>query len=190
MDRSRNIIITLIVIIIILIIALVGAMVYIFMGQSDNTKDDIVVNNANSNTTVDTNENETENEIENEIYVENDIQEDENTIVENENTNEIENPDDAANNNEDEENTTGDMDKLVFNTAFISYLGNITGEKLYTLLSTIEQSNIKYPEHQITLSSNNLQSLNEIVATDIYTITLSYDDNGYVSNIIIDKKLN
>ena len=176
MDRSRNIIITLIVIILILIIALVGAMVYIFMGQNDNTKDDIVVNNANSNTTVDTNETE------NEIDVENDIQEDENTIDENEDTNEIENPDVLENNNENEENTTGDMDKLVFNTAFISYLGNITGEKLYTLLSTIEQSNNKYPEHQITLSSNNLQSLNEIVATDIYTITLSYDNNGYKSN--------
>lgn len=182
MDRSRNIIIVLIITILILIIALVGAMVYIFMNQNDDTKDSNVVNNANNNTSI------VENEDENEIDTENIIQ---NPDVENEYANEIENTvNSEIDNNEDEENTTGDMDKLAFNTPFISYLGNISGEKLNTLLITIENSNINNPEHQITLSSNTLQSLDEIVVTETYTITLSYDDNGYISNINIDKKLN
>lgn len=88
------------------------------------------------------------------------------------------------------ENTTTDMDKLIFNSAFTSYLGNITGERLNMMLQTIVDYSTKYPERVITLSSNNLPDLNGIVTTDIYTITLTYGDDGYVSNINIDKKLN
>jgi len=82
-----------------------------------------------------------------------------------------------------------DMDKAIFNTAFMSYVGNINGDRLNSLLQVIQDSNSKYPEHQVTLSSNNLQTLEGIVATDIYTITLSYDGNGYINNINIDKQI-
>jgi len=88
-----------------------------------------------------------------------------------------------------DENTT-DMDKLIFNTAFTSYLGNITGERLTMMLQTMAEYASKYPEHIITLSSNNLSDLNGIVGTDIYTVTLSYGDDGYINNINIDKKIN
>lgn len=88
-----------------------------------------------------------------------------------------------------DENTT-DMDKLIFNTTFTSYLGNITGERLNMMLQTMAEYSSKYPEHIITLSSNNLSDLNGIVGTDIYTVTFSYGDDGYINNINIDKKLN
>jgi len=82
-----------------------------------------------------------------------------------------------------------DMDKLIFNTAFMSYVGNINGDRLNSLLQVIQDSNTKYPEHQITISSNNLSDLNGIASTNIYTITLSYDDDGYISNINIDQHI-
>lgn len=85
-------------------------------------------------------------------------------------------------------NTAGDMEKLIFNTNLNSYVGDITGKRLNTLLQTIEESNTRYPEHQVTISSNNLQSLNQIVETEVYTITASYDDDGYINNINMDKK--
>jgi len=85
--------------------------------------------------------------------------------------------------------TTTDMDKLIFNTAFMSYVGNINGDRLNSLLQVIQDSNTKYPEHQITISSNNLSDLNGIASTNIYTITLSYDDDGYISNINIDQQI-
>ena len=84
---------------------------------------------------------------------------------------------------------TDDMDKLIFNTAFMSYVGNINGDRLNSLLQAIQDSNTKYPEHQITISSNNLSDLNGIASTNIYTITLSYDEDGYISNINIDQQI-
>lgn len=95
----------------------------------------------------------------------------------------------ATSDEEIEENvdTSDDMAKAVFNAQFTSYLGKITGAQLNTLLSTIQSSNSANPDHQISLTSNNLQDLNGIVATDEYVITLSYDDNNYVKNINIDK---
>lgn len=83
----------------------------------------------------------------------------------------------------------GDMEKVIFNTQFTSYLGDITGSELKVLIQKVTASNIANPEHQVTGSSNNMPNLNEIVETDIYTITLSYDTNGYVNNINIDKKI-
>lgn len=82
----------------------------------------------------------------------------------------------------------GDMEKLMFNTNFNSYVGDITGQRLNALLKTIEESNTMHPEHKITISSNNLQSLDQIVETEVYKVTPSYDDNGYISNINMDKK--
>lgn len=92
--------------------------------------------------------------------------------------------------NENNGNTTSnDLEKLNFNTQFTSYLGRITGAQLYTLLQTAQASNNTNPEHQISLTSNNLQSLNQIVQTEYYIITLSYDTEGYVNNINIDKEI-
>lgn len=86
-------------------------------------------------------------------------------------------------------NAVGGMEAVLFNTKFTAYLGNVTGEQLIALLQIAQQSNIENPDHQITLSSNNLQDLNSIVGTDIYVITLSYDTAGYTNNINIDKKV-
>lgn len=85
--------------------------------------------------------------------------------------------------------STGDIEKLIFNTKFTPYLGDITGSRLIELLKETASISAQYPEHQVTLTSNNLENLNGIVETEIYTITLSYDVNGYVSNINIDKKI-
>lgn len=185
MDKSRNIIITLIIIILVLVIALVAAMIYIFTNKNDNDKvRNIVTNNVNVNE-VEDNESEEDNELDNnEVDTENN---EEGNVIDNAEQDE----NNAVDNNENPapEEDPEDMEKLSFNSAFYSYLGNITGEKLYSLLQTIQNSNTSNPERQITLSSNNLQDLNGIVATDIYAITFSYDDNGYIGNINIDKKI-
>lgn len=93
----------------------------------------------------------------------------------------------STDNNEELGDTSNDLAKAIFNDQFTSYLGKITGAQLNSLLSTIQTSNSANPEHQISLTSNNLQDLNGILETDEYVITLTYDDNKYVSNINIDK---
>ena len=85
--------------------------------------------------------------------------------------------------------TSNDLEKINFNSQIIPYSGRITGAQLYTLLQTAQASNNANPEHQITLTSSNLQSLNQIVQTEYYIITLSYDTEGYVNNINIDKEI-
>lgn len=91
--------------------------------------------------------------------------------------------------NDNNQNATTDLDKIIFNTKFTSYAGTITGEKLNSLLTTIQSSNATNAEHQITLSSNNLSDLNGIGTTDEYIIELTFGEDGYVSNINIDKKI-
>lgn len=82
-----------------------------------------------------------------------------------------------------------DIDKLAFNTQFTAYLGDITGKQVNELIEVVQNSLNTRPEHTITVSSNNLGGIDEIIETDIYTITLSYNTEGYASNINIDKKV-
>lgn len=187
MDRSRNLIIILIVIILILIIALVGAMLYIFINQDNNNNNNEIVvdNSANSGNVVDNDDEDGD---------VNNITSTEPSDEEVEGTEENEEPETPEEQEQPQDQQTpsqgnNDMDKAIFNTVFMAYVGNINGDRLNSLLQVIQDSNTKYPEHQITLSSNNLQTLEGIVSTDIYTITLSYDDNGYIKNINIDKKM-
>ena len=84
-----------------------------------------------------------------------------------------------------------DMEKLLFNTKFTSYAGEITGEQFSNLLQVIQQSNNDTPDHQVVLTSNNLQQqdLNSINPTDTYVVTLTYDTEGYVQGINVDRKV-
>lgn len=84
-------------------------------------------------------------------------------------------------------NQPGDISTLVFNSKFNYYIGDITGSKINDLLKIAQDSVSNYPEHPLTISSNNLTDLNEIVPTETYRVTPSYDSAGYINKLNIDK---
>lgn len=180
MNNNRNLIIILIAIIAILIIALTGAIVYIVIQKDNNASKKNVVN-TNPINSHDYDENEVENNIINDVEndIENGIEGNSDNII----NNSIQSPTNET------ENTVSDMEKLTFNTQFTSYLGRITGTKLNNLLQTIQASNSANAEHQISLTSNNLDNLNGILPTDFYIITLVYDTQGYINCININKEI-
>ena len=45
------------------------------------------------------------------------------------------------------------------------------------------------PEHVISVNSNTLHGMDDILETEAYIITLQYDNNGYVNIINIEKKI-
>lgn len=104
--------------------------------------------------------------------------------------NEVEITENGDSQNATEQPTTnqpGDISTLVFNSKFNYYIGDITGSKINDLLKIAQDSVSNYPEHPITISSNNLSDLNEIVPTETYRVTPSYDSAGYINKLNIDK---
>ena len=94
-----------------------------------------------------------------------------------------------SNASDDEQQATETMDKLIFNSQFTSYVGEITGEQLNKLLDTIQKSNNENSEHQIGVKSNNLRDFRGITAEKKYTTVLTYDANGYINVINIDENV-
>lgn len=85
--------------------------------------------------------------------------------------------------------TESDMDKLIFNTKFTTYLGRINGEKLLELINVAQESNQEDEQHQVTVTSTNLDHIEDIVNENYYEITLNYDEEtGYVNTVIIEAK--
>lgn len=82
---------------------------------------------------------------------------------------------------------TSDLQAAIFNAKFNNYIGNITGSKINDLLRIATESVTNDPSHPITISSNNITDLNEIMPTETYIITPSYDSAGYINTLNIDK---
>lgn len=87
------------------------------------------------------------------------------------------------------DNTQNDFEKLLFNSKFTNYQGEINGVVLGELFNVLLDSNSKNPNHQIGYTSNNLTQVTEFRQQDLYVITLQYDSNGFVNNINIDAKI-
>ncbi len=90
--------------------------------------------------------------------------------------------------NNNETDITNDLDKLIFNTKFTPYLGEITAQQLAELVQTIQTTLNTDQRHNINLTSNNLKNLDGITTADVFIVTLTYDTNGYVNQINVDKK--
>ncbi len=103
--------------------------------------------------------------------------------------NEITITDDSDISVDDEQDATNTMNKVIFNSQFMSYQGEITGEKLNELLRAVKSSNNNNKDHQIGVTSNNLQNLSGITNEKTYNVVLSYNEEGYVVSINIDEKL-
>lgn len=104
--------------------------------------------------------------------------------------NEVEITENGNSQNATEQPTTnqpGDISTLVFNSKFNYYIGDITGSKINDLLKIAQDSVSNSPEHPITISSNNLTDLSEIIPTETYRVTQSYDTAGYINKLNIDK---
>lgn len=84
---------------------------------------------------------------------------------------------------------TEGMKAAEFNKELMNYIGEITGSQFEELKQIVQKKMTENPEHPITASSSNLQSLGDVVATEKYIITFSYDDNGYINNVNINKKI-
>lgn len=194
--NNKNLITILIIIIAILTISLIGAIVYIVTNISTPNAP-IMINTYSKNEVI---SNQTE---DNSVITDNTVTND--TVDSNEN-NEVNNNELNTNipNNEENENTNvseneqenvvtptqppeEDMEKLLFNSDIIAFLGEVTGEQIQQLLNILDESNNNNPNHQITISSNSIAGPNEIVQTEKYVVTLSYDD-GYICTVNIDKK--
>ncbi len=89
--------------------------------------------------------------------------------------------------NDDEGNSNQILESMEFNSKFTSYLGSISGEQLKELLKIIQTNNTTNTEHIVNLTSNNMQDLKGIIATNMYLITATYDVDNYINNINIDQ---
>lgn len=200
--NNKGLITILIIIIAVLTIALIGAIVYIVTNNSKSNTP-IIVNNYSKNDTI-SNQTETSN-----ITKENTVT---NDVLDSNENNEVNNNEVDTNipNNENEENTSNtntstdaqepqdniitptqppeeDMEKLLFNSDIIAFLGQVKGEQIQQLLDILDKSNYNNPNHQIKISSNTISGPDEIVETEKYVVTLNYN-NGYICTVNIDKK--
>ena len=193
--NSRKLVVPLIVIVAILSIVLIGTVIYVLINKSNNV--------ASNQEIVDINKEKNENALHDELPDE--INENTNQINELQNVTNIDNTQtDEINevigiepqNNNSQSNTsntsTDDMEKVIFNNKFMNYLGDITGVQLAELIQLAGQESMNSASaqpHVISFTSNNLQVINGILETDIYTVTFAYDENGYINTINIDKKM-
>lgn len=193
--NSRKLVVPLIVIVAILSIVLIGTVIYVLINKSNNV--------ASNQEIVDINKEKNENALHDELPDE--INENTNQINELQNITNIDNTQtDEINevigiepqNNNSQSNTsntsTDDMEKVIFNNKFMNYLGDITGVQLAELIQLAGQESMNSTSaqpHVISFTSNNLQVINGILETDIYTVTFAYDENGYINTINIDKKM-
>ena len=192
--NSRKIIVPLIIIIAILSIALIGTVILVLTNKSNNAAKNQGVIDTNKTQNV-LNEN-TENEANENTNLSNESQ---NTINNNEtntntNTNEVLpiGPQDDNNQIVTPDTSEDDMEKMLFNSKFMSYFGDITGTQLAELIQLageVSASSTSTQPHSISFTSNNLQVIDGILATDVYTILFGYDGNGYINTINIDKKM-
>lgn len=190
--NSRKLIVPLIIIIAILSIALIGTVILVLTNKSNNAAKNQGVIDANKTQNV-LNEN-TENEANENTNLSNESQ---NTINNNEtntntNTNEVLPIGPQDDNNQTVTPGTDDMEKMLFNSKFMSYFGDITGTQLAELIQLageVSASSTSTQPHSISFTSNNLQVIDGILATDVYTISFGYDGNGYINTINIDKKM-
>ena len=166
MKNNKKIIIILIIISVILILTLVGALAYITITK-DSNKSKEIEDKVQKNEVLDEDKNEKE-----------DIVED---------NDEYENEDITENNGEDENLVLG-MAVLTFNSQFTSYQGEVNEQMLQGLLNKAVSSNEQNLEHRITVTSDNLDSLNNLDKDATYTISFEYDAKGYINVIKINKK--
>ena len=82
---------------------------------------------------------------------------------------------------------TSDLQAAIFNAKFNNYIGNITGSKINDLLRIATESVTNDPSHPITINSNTITDLSEIMPTETYMITPAYDSAGYINTLNIDK---
>ena len=82
---------------------------------------------------------------------------------------------------------TSDLQAAIFNAKFNNYIGNITGSKINELLRIATESVTNDPSHPITINSNTITDLSEIMPTETYMITPAYDSAGYINTLNIDK---
>ena len=82
---------------------------------------------------------------------------------------------------------TSDLHAAIFNAKFNNYIGNITGSKINDLLRIATESVTNDPSHPITINSNTITDLSEIMPTETYMITPAYDSAGYINTLNIDK---
>ena len=82
---------------------------------------------------------------------------------------------------------TSDLQAAIFNAKFNNYIGNITGSKINELLRIATESVTNDPSHPITINSNTITDLSEIMPTETYMITPAYDSAGYINSLNIDK---
>lgn len=69
----------------------------------------------------------------------------------------------------------------MFNSGFESYLGTRTAPEIKVLIATINASNINDGRHYVKCDFN----ISDIDKTKTYTVSAEYDNNGYISSIII-----
>jgi len=167
MKNNKKIIIILIIISVILILTLVGALAYITITK-DSNKNKEIEDKVQKNEVLDEDKNEQED------------------IVEDNGENETE--ENITEDNTEEENPVISMEALTFNLQFTSYQGEVNEQMLQGLLNKAVSSNEQNLEHRITVTSDNLDSLNNLDKDATYTISFEYDAKGYINVIKINKK--
>lgn len=76
-----------------------------------------------------------------------------------------------------------------FNAQFEAYSNKIiSGEQLSALISIMRESNKQNAEHQVRLYSEDITSIQDINPTDMFLITSTTDEEGYINGINATKQ--
>ena len=89
---------------------------------------------------------------------------------------------------ENEATTTDDFDKIVFNTTFTKYNGEFTGTEVNKLISEIFENNETNSAHNVEINSASVFGPQDIVETESYNVKVSFNADGWVSSVNIEKK--
>ena len=80
-----------------------------------------------------------------------------------------------------------DIDKARFNSKFIEFDegGEISGSKLKDLINEVRSNNSQNTAHMVDVQTSTVSEVND---EEKYSILLKYDDFGWISQIVIEKK--
>lgn len=90
----------------------------------------------------------------------------------------------AKNAAEKSASSAADMEKSIFNAQFKVFEGLVKGNKVKSLVSTIEENNTADLDHQVECN----KTIADIDSSENYIVSFEKDSEGYINKVIIEEQ--